>query len=137
MVPDVLVMSATPIPRILAMMVYGDLDISVIDELPPGKKAIRTKVFFETQRNRIYGIMRHEVQKGNQVFIVYPLIERSDYPIFGYPNIMRDCRILSDARTDAFALMNDDPCLDRPVHIPIREVLDQRWGDRLDLVKTE
>jgi ATP-dependent DNA helicase RecG len=282
MVPDVLVMTATPIPRTLAMTVYGDLDVSVIDELPPGKKAIRTKVFSEAQRNRVYEIMRREVQKDNQIFIVYPLIEesenlalkdatrmaellqreifpdfhiglvhgrmkgteknqviadfigkkiqilvattiievgidiptasmmviehaerfglsqlhqlrgrvgRSDIPSYcillaerngtdnawkrlqimeqtndgfqiaeedlairgpgefmgtrqsGLPdflvaNIIRDCRILSDAKTDAFALVDEDPCLERPVHIPIREVLDRRWGCRLDLAKT-
>ncbi|MEW6334760.1 MAG: ATP-dependent DNA helicase RecG [Thermodesulfobacteriota bacterium] len=76
--PDVLVMTATPIPRSLAMTVYGDLDVSVIDELPPGKQPIRTKVFFETQRGRVYEIIRREVQKGNQVFIVYPLVEESE-----------------------------------------------------------
>ena len=77
-VPDVLVMTATPIPRTLAMTVYGDLDVSVIDELPPGKKEIRTKVFSETQRNRVYEIIRREVQKGHQIFIVYPLVEESE-----------------------------------------------------------
>ena len=78
MVPDVLVMTATPIPRTLAMTVYGDLDVSVIDELPPGKKEIRTKVFSETQRNRVYEIIRREVQKGHQIFIVYPLVAESE-----------------------------------------------------------
>jgi ATP-dependent DNA helicase RecG len=76
--PDVLVMTATPIPRTLAMTVYGDLDISVIDEFPPGRKEIRTKVFFEDQRARVYDIIRMEVKKGNQVFIVYPLVEESE-----------------------------------------------------------
>jgi ATP-dependent DNA helicase RecG len=76
--PDVLVMTATPIPRTLAMTVYGDLDISVIDEFPPGRKEIRTKVFFEDQRARVYEIIRMEVKKGNQVFIVYPLVEESE-----------------------------------------------------------
>jgi ATP-dependent DNA helicase RecG len=76
-VPDFLVMTATPIPRTLAMTVYGDLDISIIDEVPPGKKMIRTKVFFEPQRDRVYEIIRREVRKGNQVFIVYPLVEES------------------------------------------------------------
>jgi len=78
MVPDVLVMTATPIPRTLAMTVYGDLDVSVIDELPPGRKEIRTKVFSETQRNRVYEIIRREVQKGHQIFIVYPLVAESE-----------------------------------------------------------
>jgi ATP-dependent DNA helicase RecG len=71
-------MTATPIPRTLAMTVYGDLDISVIDEVPPGKKMVRTKVFFETQRKRVYQIVRYEVRKGCQVFNLYPLVESSD-----------------------------------------------------------
>ncbi len=76
--PDVLVMTATPIPRTLAMTVYGDLDISVIDEMPPGKKPVKTKVFYEKERPRVYEIIRKEVAKGNQVFIVYPLVEESE-----------------------------------------------------------
>ena len=76
--PDVLVMTATPIPRTLAMTVYGDLDISVIDECPPGRKDIRTKVFFEDERNSVYEIMRAELAKGNRVFVVYPLVEESE-----------------------------------------------------------
>lgn len=77
-IPDLLVMTATPIPRTLAMTVYGDLDLSVIDELPPDKKPVRTKLFSETQRGRVYEIIRREVEKGNQVFIVYPLVEQSE-----------------------------------------------------------
>ena len=76
--PDVLVMTATPIPRSLAMTVYGDLDISVIDEMPPGKKPIRTKVFYEKSRDKVYEIVRKELKKGNQTFIVYPLVEESE-----------------------------------------------------------
>ena len=76
--PDVLVMTATPIPRSLAMTVYGDLDISVIDEMPPGKKPIRTKVFYEKSRDKVYEIIRKELKKGNQTFIVYPLVEESE-----------------------------------------------------------
>jgi ATP-dependent DNA helicase RecG len=76
--PDVLVMTATPIPRTLAMTVYGDLDISVIDEMPPGKKPVKTKVFYEKERPRVYEIIRKEAVKGNQVFIVYPLVEESE-----------------------------------------------------------
>jgi ATP-dependent DNA helicase RecG len=76
--PDVLVMTATPIPRSLAMTVYGDLDISVIDEMPPGKKPIRTKVFYEKSRDKVYEIIRKELKKGNQAFIVYPLVEESE-----------------------------------------------------------
>lgn len=76
--PDVLIMTATPIPRTLAMTVYGDLDTSIIDEMPPGRQPIRTKVFYEHQRNRVYEIARNELTKGNQVFIVYPLVEESE-----------------------------------------------------------
>jgi ATP-dependent DNA helicase RecG len=281
-IPDVLVTTATPIPRTLAMTVYGDLDVSVIDELPPGKKEIRTKVFFESQRKRVYEIVRREVNKGNQVFIVYPLVDesenldlkdanrmaehlqkeifpeyqiglihgrmkgaekdrvmaefigrslqilvsttvievgidipqaslmiiehaerfglsqlhqlrgrvgRSDIPSFcillahhsgsddsrkrlcimeetndgfriaeedlairgpgefmgtrqaGVPDfrvasIIRDGRILSDAKTDAFTLVEDDPRLEKPEHLLLRETLLQRWGGRFDLAGT-
>ena len=76
--PDVLVMTATPIPRTLAMTVYGDLDISVLDEMPPGKKPVKTKIFFEKERPRVYEIVRKEIAKGNQVFIVYPLVTESE-----------------------------------------------------------
>jgi len=76
--PDVLVMTATPIPRTLAMTVYGDLDLSVIDEMPPGKKPIKTKVFYEKSREKVYDIIRKEVEKENQAFIVYPLVEESE-----------------------------------------------------------
>lgn len=76
--PDVIVMTATPIPRTLAMTVYGDLDISVIDELPPGKKPVKTQVYYESQREKVYQLIRSEVKKGQQVFIVYPLVEESE-----------------------------------------------------------
>ncbi|MDX9745597.1 MAG: ATP-dependent DNA helicase RecG [Syntrophales bacterium] len=76
--PDVLVMTATPIPRTLAMTVYGDLDVSVIDELPPGKKPIRTKLVYEQQREKVYEAARKELARGNQVFVVYPLVEESE-----------------------------------------------------------
>ncbi len=78
LVPDVLMLSATPIPRTLAMTVYGDLDLSVLDEMPPGRKPVRTEVLGETQRNRAYGIIRRELEQGNQVFVVYPIIQESD-----------------------------------------------------------
>lgn len=280
--PDVLVMTATPIPRTLAMTVYGDLDVSVIDELPPGKKPIKTSVFFESQRERVYGIIRGELKKGHQVFVVYPLVEesenldlkdatrmadqlqnevfpdqriglvhgkmrgrdkdrimssfmrkeidilvattvievgidipeaslmviehaerfglsqlhqlrgrvgRSDIPSYcillsqysgseeakkrlsvmertndgfriaeedlsirgpgefmgtrqsGLPdfriaNILRDGRILGEARTDAFFIANDDPRLEKPEHRLMKEVLMRRWQGRLELAKT-
>jgi len=76
--PDVLVMTATPIPRTLAMTIYGDLDVSVIDEMPPGRMPVETKVVPESGRPRVYRIVEEEVKKGRQVFIVYPLVEESE-----------------------------------------------------------
>jgi ATP-dependent DNA helicase RecG len=76
--PDVLVMTATPIPRTLGMTVYGDLDHSLIDTMPPGRKSIRTKVYYEQHRNKVYEMVRKELTKGNQVFIVYPLVAESE-----------------------------------------------------------
>jgi ATP-dependent DNA helicase RecG len=76
--PHVLVMTATPIPRTLAMTLYGDLDVSVIDELPPGRKEIKTVHKNENNRMRVIGFMREEIAKGRQVYVVYPLIEESE-----------------------------------------------------------
>lgn len=76
--PDILIMTATPIPRTLAMTLYGDLDIAVIDELPAGRKPIITKIFFPSQRDKVYALIRSELTKGRQVYIVYPLIEESE-----------------------------------------------------------
>jgi ATP-dependent DNA helicase RecG len=75
---DVLVMTATPIPRTLAMTVYGDLDVSVIDEMPPGKKPVRTLLMGESRRESVYETIRKEIAIGHQVFIVYPLVEQSE-----------------------------------------------------------
>ncbi len=76
--PHVLVMTATPIPRTLAMTLYGDLDTSVIDELPPGRKPIRTVHRFDHARNAVFGFLEEELLKGRQVYVVYPLIEESE-----------------------------------------------------------
>lgn len=76
--PHVLVMTATPIPRTLAMTVYGDLDVSVIDELPPGRKPIKTVHYFENKRVGVYEFMRKEIAEGRQIYIVYPLISESE-----------------------------------------------------------
>lgn len=76
--PHILVMTATPIPRTLAMTLYGDLDVSVIDELPPGRKEIKTLHKNENNRMRVIGFMREEIAKGRQVYVVYPLIEESE-----------------------------------------------------------
>lgn len=76
--PDILVMTATPIPRTLAVVLYGDLDISVIDELPPGRKPVLTRVVPESARHTVYRKVRNELQKGRQVYVVCPMIEDSD-----------------------------------------------------------
>ena len=76
--PHVLVMTATPIPRTLAMTLYGDLDVSVIDELPPGRKPVRTIHRYDTKKAELYAFLRSEIQKGRQVYVVYPLIEGNE-----------------------------------------------------------
>ncbi|MCC8089269.1 MAG: ATP-dependent DNA helicase RecG [Rikenellaceae bacterium] len=93
-VPHILVMTATPIPRTLAMTLYGDLDVSVIDELPPGRKPVRTLHFYDSHRLRMLGFIENEIKKGRQVYIVYPLIkgsEKMDYLNLeeGYEGITR------------------------------------------------
>jgi ATP-dependent DNA helicase RecG len=76
--PDVLVMTATPIPRTLALTVYGDLDVSVLDELPPGRKPVVTAARTESRRPQIYAFLREQVAAGRQIYVVYPLIEESE-----------------------------------------------------------
>ncbi|MDD2584336.1 MAG: ATP-dependent DNA helicase RecG [Bacteroidales bacterium] len=76
--PHILVMTATPIPRTLAMTLYGDLDVSIIDELPPGRKPVKTLHTTDNQTDRIYLFMREQIKKGRQIFIVYPLIKESE-----------------------------------------------------------
>lgn len=93
--PHILIMTATPIPRTLAMSVYGDLDVSVIDELPPGRKPVKTVHRYDTNRLRVFRFLRDEIKKGRQVYIVYPLIEESaalDYKdlMDGYESISRE-----------------------------------------------
>jgi ATP-dependent DNA helicase RecG len=92
--PHVLIMSATPIPRTLAMTLYGDLDVSVIDELPPGRKPIQTIHKFDNHRDRVFGFMREQIALGRQIYVVYPLIkesEKMDYKdlMDGYESIVR------------------------------------------------
>lgn len=76
--PHVLVMTATPIPRTLAMTLYGDLDVSVIDKLPPGRKPIRTTMLRDTQRQKMYDLIKEQIAQGRQIYIVYPLIQESE-----------------------------------------------------------
>ena len=94
-VPHILVMTATPIPRTLAMSVYGDLDISVIDELPPGRKEVKTVHRFDRNRLSVFKFMKDEIDKGRQVYVVYPLIQESeamDYKdlMDGYESVSRE-----------------------------------------------
>ena len=93
--PHILVMTATPIPRTLAMSVYGDLDISVIDELPPGRKQIKTAHRYDSNRLSVFKFMKEEIAKGRQVYVVYPLIQESQKLDFkdlmdGYESITRE-----------------------------------------------
>ena len=76
--PDVLVMTATPIPRTLALTLYGDLNVSVIDEMPPGRQTIKTHWIREKEREKLYSTVRKEIQRGRQAYIVYPLVEESE-----------------------------------------------------------
>ena len=76
--PDILIMTATPIPRTLALTLYGDLDVSIIDELPAGRRPVRTKVYFPSQKDRVIELLGNELAKGRQAYIVYPLIEESE-----------------------------------------------------------
>jgi ATP-dependent DNA helicase RecG len=92
--PHVLVMTATPIPRTLAMTLYGDLDVSVIDEMPGGRKPIKTYVQFDSQRLKLFGFMKKQIREGRQVYIVYPLIDESEkmdlkHLLDGYESIQR------------------------------------------------
>lgn len=94
-VPHVLVMTATPIPRTLAMTVYGDLDVSVIDELPPGRKAVKTVHYYDSKRLLLFAFMRDQIKQGRQIYVVYPLIEESETLdlkdlMDGYESISRD-----------------------------------------------
>jgi ATP-dependent DNA helicase RecG len=93
--PHILLMTATPIPRTLAMTLYGDLDTSIIDEMPPGRKPIKTVHYTENHRLRVYGFMKEQIQLGRQIYVVYPLIEESEKLDFqnlqqGYENIVQE-----------------------------------------------
>ncbi|MBN2174095.1 MAG: ATP-dependent DNA helicase RecG [Bacteroidales bacterium] len=92
--PHVLVMTATPIPRTLAMTLYGDLEVSVIDELPPGRKAIKTAHFYDKDRLKVFGFLKKQIKQGRQIYVVYPLINESEkldlkHLMDGYESISR------------------------------------------------
>ncbi len=96
--PHVLVMTATPIPRTLAMTVYGDLDVSVIDELPPGRKPIQTMHFYENRRGQLNNFIKQQLERGIQVYIVYPLISESEK--MDLKNLEEGYRHITEAFTD-------------------------------------
>ncbi|MDX2302559.1 MAG: ATP-dependent DNA helicase RecG [Microscillaceae bacterium] len=98
--PHILVMTATPIPRTLAMTLYGDLDVSIIDELPAGRKPIKTAHRYESHRLRVFGFIKEEIQKGRQIYIVYPLIEESEK--LDYKNLMEGFESIQRAFPDFY-----------------------------------
>ncbi|RYM32540.1 ATP-dependent DNA helicase RecG [Brumimicrobium glaciale] len=91
--PHILIMTATPIPRTLAMTFYGDLDVSVIDELPPGRKPINTMHFFEKSRLKVFQLMKEEIALGRQIYVVYPLIQESE--TMDYKNLLEGYEAIS------------------------------------------
>jgi ATP-dependent DNA helicase RecG len=101
--PHILVMTATPIPRTLAMAIYGDLDISIIDELPPGRKEITTVHRTESKRLAVFGFIREQVRSGRQVYIVYPMIEESE--TLDLNNLMEGFESISRAFPDLYISM--------------------------------
>lgn len=94
LVPHVLVMTATPIPRTLAMTLYGDLDVSVIDQLPPGRKPVRTLHRYDNKKAQLFDFLRKEIQTGRQVYVVYPLIEESEKS--DYKNLEEGFQLFKD-----------------------------------------
>ena len=94
--PNVLVMSATPIPRTLALIIYGDLDVSVIDELPPGRKPVQTFLIGESKRQRLYGFVRAQVQEGRQVYLVCPAVEENPEGAWDLKAVNEYARVLRE-----------------------------------------
>jgi ATP-dependent DNA helicase RecG len=95
--PDILVMTATPIPRTLAMTLFGDLSLSVIDEMPPGRTPVQTRIYFESKRSQVYGIIREEVSKARQTYIIYPLVEETEKS-----DMKAACQMAEHLRSDVF-----------------------------------
>ena len=94
--PNVLVMSATPIPRTLALIIYGDLDVSVIDELPPGRMPVKTVLVGESKRQRMYGFVRDQVKEGRQVYIVCPAVEENPEGAWDLKAVTEYARVLGE-----------------------------------------
>lgn len=100
--PHIIVMSATPIPRTLALMIFGDLDLSVIDELPPGRQVTKTFLVSGDKRHRLYGFIRKQIESGHQCYIVCPLVEQNDSELISAEEYVKSLQktVLSDCRTD-------------------------------------
>ena len=94
--PNVLVMSATPIPRTLALLLYGDLDVSIIDELPPGRQPVKTFLIGESKRQRLYGFVRAQVQEGRQVYLVCPAVEENPEGAWDLKAVNEYARVLRE-----------------------------------------
>ena len=101
--PHVLVMTATPIPRTLAMTVYGDLEVSVIDELPPGRKPVTTKLLFDNRRGQVYDFIHKKIAEGRQIYIVYPLIQENEK--IDLRDLEQGYKILTDIFTECKLVM--------------------------------
>ena len=101
--PHVLVMTATPIPRTLAMTVYGDLEVSVIDELPPGRKPVSTKLLFDNRRGQVYDFIHKKIAEGRQIYIVYPLIQENEK--IDLRDLEQGYKILTDIFTECKLVM--------------------------------
>ncbi|MBC7963081.1 MAG: ATP-dependent DNA helicase RecG [Steroidobacteraceae bacterium] len=95
--PDILVMTATPIPRTLAMTLFGDLSLSVIDEMPPGRIPVETKIYFESRRSQVYDMIRDEARQGRQTFIIYPLVEETEKS-----DLKAACQMAEHLETEVF-----------------------------------
>lgn len=127
--PDVLVMTATPIPRSLAMTVYGDLDVSVIDELPPGRTPVKTVVVGEDKRQGVYRGIEREIAKGRQVYVVYPLIEESAKTDLKAATIMYE-----DLRTRVFPQFTVGLLHGKMKTAEKEEIMREFVGGRLDIL---
>ncbi len=101
--PHVLVMTATPIPRTLAMTIYGDLEVSVIDELPPGRKPVTTKLLFDNRRGQVYDFIHKKIAEGRQIYIVYPLIQENEK--IDLRDLEQGYKILTDIFTECKLVM--------------------------------
>src|SRR3989442_452891 len=152
-------MTPTPIPRTLALTLYGDLDVSVLDELPPGRKPVRTEARTESRRRQIYDFLKAQIADGRQAYVVYPLVEESELidlkpatdmahslppgwffgppqvrlPGFRVAGLLPHAALLEEARLEAQTIIAEDAELRQTVHRGLRQALLTRWRGKLDL----